>query len=565
MTETPFPQTGMGSILKTYRLRVPPRQREYRWREHHAKTLFEDLAKAVGSDDQEYFLGTVVTIQDKDGMLDILDGQQRLATVSILLSRIRTFLLTIEAGIAQSVELFLSEYDRHQRADVNKLKLNLTDNEFFGKWLLSAELPPPLPESSPLSHKRMRIAFITAAEYVEKIVAAENEKNYGDTLNKWIDFIEKKATVILFRVPSRDNAYKMFETLNDRGLRTTQADLVKNYLFGRAGDREQEAMNSWAQMVGALSSLQGDDAEIDDDKDDVTVVFLRCALICISGFLRRNAVYERVQAEARGPQTVIAHLAQLDSLAKVYERTFYQDHEFWKSYPDAARNAIQTINDFDIKPFRPAFVAVAAKFDVQEATRTFQFFVSLGVRMLIAASTRSGSVEENMAKVANAVFKGEIKTAEKFKAALAEITPSDAEFEAAFENARLSKGPLARYYLRSLERVVQRATYPWFVPNEDRETMTLEHILPETPESNWPQFSEEEHAAYWKRIGNLCLLPKGSNNDLRSANEKTKFAAYRNAPYELTRQISDVEHWTKETIIERQQLLAKLAVKAWPL
>jgi hypothetical protein len=565
MIDTSFPQTGIGSILKTYRMKVSPRQRDYRWRDHHIKTLFEDLAKAMDSDDQEYFLGTIVSIPDEDGVLDIIDGQQRLATTSILLSRIRAFLLLTEPGIAKSLESFLSEYDRHQRTDVNKLKLNLTDNDFFGKWLLSPELPPPLPDSAPLSHKRLRVAFVTAANHVEKIVAAVNAKGYGDKLNKWIDLIEKKATVILFRVPSRGNAYKMFETLNDRGLRTTQADLVKNYLFGRAGEREQEAMHSWAQMVGALSSLQGEDADADDDKDDITVIFLRCALMCIGGFLRKNAVYERVQNEAKGPQSVISHLAQLESLARIYERTFSQDHEFWKSYPDSMRYAIQTINEFDIKPFRCALVAIADKFEVKEATRAFQFFVSLGVRMLIAASTRSGSVEETMARVAMAVFKGEIKTTAKLKEALSDITPSDGEFSAAFETATLSKGPLARYYLRSLEKVVQKTQCPWFVPNEDKDLMTLEHILPENPDGNWPQFSEEEHAAYWRRIGNLCLLPKGPNCDLRSEKEKTKFAVYKTAPYELTRQISDAGHWTKETICERQKGLAKLALKAWPL
>jgi hypothetical protein len=314
-----------------------------------------------------------------------------------------------------------------------------------------------------------------------------------------------------------------------------------------------------------LSSLQGDDGEIDDEKDDITVVFLRCALMCIGGFLRKNAVYERVQSEAKGPQTVISHLAQLESLAKAYECTFYQDHEFWKPYPDSMRHAIQTINDFDIKPFRPALVAIAARFDAKDATRAFQFFVSLGVRMLIATSTRTGSVEETMAKVANAVFKGEIKNTAKLKEAVADITPSDPVFSAAFETATLSKGPLARYYLRSLERVVQKAPYPWFVPNEDRDTMTLEHILPEEPKGNWPQFTEAEHAAYWRRIGNLCLLPKGVNSDLRSADEKTKFAVYKGTPYELTRQISDAPHWTKETISERQKGLAKWALKAWPL
>jgi len=565
MIESSFPQTGIGAILKTFRMKVSPRQRDYRWREHHVKTLFEDLAKAMDSDDQEYFLGTIVSIPDEDGVLDIIDGQHRLATTSILLSRIRAFLLPTEPGIAKSLESFLSEYDRHQRSDVNKLKLNLTDNDFFGKWLLSPDLPPVLPDSASLSHKRLRAAFVTAANHVKAIVATVNEKGYGDKLNKWIDLIEKKATIILFRVPSRGNAYKMFETLNDRGLRTTQADLVKNYLFGRAGDREAEAMHSWAKMVGALSSLQSEDADVDDDKDDITVIFLRCALMCIGGFLRKNAVYERVQNEAKGPQTVISHLAQLESLARTYERTFYQDHEFWKPYPDSMRYAIQMINEFDIKPFRPALVAIADKFDVKEATKSFQFFVSLGVRMLIAASTRSGSVEETMAKVAATIYKGEIKTTAKLKEALADITPSDGEFSTAFETATLSKGPLARYYLRSMERVVQQTHYPWFVPVEDKDLMTLEHVLPEHSDGNWPQFSEEEHAAYWRRIGNLCLLPKSLNCDLRSAKEKEKFAVYKDVPYELTRQISEVKHWTKETIAERQKGLSKLALKAWPL
>lgn len=565
MIEGSLPQTGIGAILKTFRMKVSPRQRDYRWREHHIKTLFEDLAKAMDSDDQEYFLGTIVSIPDEEGILDIIDGQQRLATTSILLSRIRAFLLLTEPGIAKSLESFLSEYDRHQRTDVNKLKLNLTDNDFFGKWLLSPDLPPPLPESAPLSHKRLRTAFVTAADHVRRIVAAVNEKGYGDKLNRWIDLIEKKATVIFFRVPSRGNAYKMFETLNDRGLRTTQADLVKNYLFGRAGDRDSEAMHSWAQMQGALASLQGSDEDVDDEKDDITVVFLRCALMCTGGFLRRNAVYERVQREARGPQSVISNLAQLESLARVYERTFYQDHEGWKSYPDSMRYAVETINDFDIKPFRPALVAITAQFDIKETTKAFQFFVSLGVRMLIAASTRSGSVEENMARVANAIYKGQIKTAAKLKAELGDITPSDGEFGTAFETATLSKGPLARYYLRSLEKVVQKTQFPWFVPNEDKDVVTLEHVLPEHPEGNWPHFTEEEHAAYWRRIGNLCLLPKNMNSDSRSDNEKKKFALYKDVPYELTRQISSVDHWTKEKISERQKGLAKFALKAWPL
>ena len=95
--------------------------------------------------------------------------------------------------------------------------------------------------------------------------------------------------------------------------------------------------------------------------------------------------------------------------------------------------------------------------------------------------------------------------------------------------------------------------------------MTLEHVIPENPEGNWPQFTDEEHATYWRRIGNLCLLPKGINNDLRNVDEKAKFAVYERALYELTRQITDVPQWTKESICERQRVLAELALRAWPL
>ncbi|MGA2678332.1 MAG: DUF262 domain-containing HNH endonuclease family protein [Sedimentisphaerales bacterium] len=556
-----FDQMGIGTILKTYWLKVPPHQREYRWEDTHVVTLFEDLQKALTSDEPEYFLGTIVTIPDSDGVLEVIDGQQRLATITILLSQIRHYLQTIEPELALSVKPFLTEYDRGQRAEVPKLKLNLTDNEFFINTLTAQMLPMPLAASAPISNKRLRNAFLLAEDYVKKIIAPANPKNYGDELNKWIDFIVSNAEVILLRVPTGANAYKMFETLNDRGLKTSQADLVKNYLFGAAGGRYQEAQNAWSSMIGALSTLQGED----DEKEDITVIFLRSALMAIQGFLRKNEVYEAVQGLAKGPQTVITLLKNLEELAKVYAATFYQDHERWNKCPDSLKHAIQTINDFDIKPFRHAILSVAAKFEPKEITEVFQMFVSLGVRLLVASSTRSGNIEDNMARVAHKIFKGDIKTKKEVYKEIAGIIPSDEQFNQAFQAATVSKAQFARYYLRAMESVAQSKSEPWYVPNSDKELMTLEHVLPEEPGNNWPQFTEEEVEAYCKRIGNLCLLPKKPNNDLRSANQKEKFAVYKGCPYTLTSQIANVPKWTKDTIIQRQKTLADLAMKAWPL
>jgi uncharacterized protein with ParB-like and HNH nuclease domain len=86
-----------------------------------------------------------------------------------------------------------------------------------------------------------------------------SDKDYGDVLTNWVEFLEHKAIVILLKVPSDVNAYRMFETLNDRGLRTSQSDLVKNYVFGQCGERLPEAQQKWASMKALLESIEEDE------------------------------------------------------------------------------------------------------------------------------------------------------------------------------------------------------------------------------------------------------------------------------------------------------------------
>jgi hypothetical protein len=106
---------------------------------------------------------------------------------------------------------------------------------------------------------------------------------------------------------------------------------------------------------------------------------------------------------------------------------------------------------------------------------------------------------------------------------------------------------------------------PWFLPNDDRQTINLEHILPEKVDGNWPDFDQEKARVYAKRIGNLALLLAKSNSDLKSADFRTKKDVYKDSPYELTRQVSKAAKWNEEQIVRRQRGLAQLALKAWPL
>lgn len=550
-------QIGLGGILRSYRVAVPPNQREYSWTSEEVVTLFKDIKKAISETEPEHFLGTVVTIPRGLKSLEVVDGQQRLATTSILLAEIRNYLQNKESILAESITNdFLSDIDRDLRKRVTKLTLNLDDNEFF-RMMITHHLPGGVSRpDKPHSHQRIWDAFKEARTYIKHITAGADEKDHGDLLNKWVKFLEHSAQVVLLKVPSKMNAYKMFETLNDRGLKTSQADLVKSYLFEKAGDREMEAHQKWALMRGALESLE---------EEDITVNFLRHALMAISGYLREEAVYDTVQTKVKGSDGAIEFLASIEALAAIYVAIFNPEHEKWNAYPDAMRRAIQVLNLLNIRPMRPLIMAVANRFSAKEATDAFQAFISWGVRLLIASSTRSDSVIEPMAAAAHKVFIGDIEDTKSLKKELARIIPVDEQFRQAFEVATVSKSALARYYLRSLEMAAKGEAAPWFIPNDDKQAINLEHVLPEKREEHWPEWDDEKAKVYVRRLGNMALLLAKGNSDLKSYSFDKKKAMYKNSPYVLTRQIAKVPKWREEQIVKRQKGLADWALKAWPL
>ena len=102
-------------------------------------------------------------------------------------------------------------------------------------------------------------------------------------------------------------------------------------------------------------------------------------------------------------------------------------------------------------------------------------------------------------------------------------------------------------------------------PNDDRLAINLEHVLPEKPEGNWPQFGEDEVKLYRNRLGNFVLLRASENSHLKSAGFDVKRTTYAASPYSLTKQAGEEGGWTTGTIEQRQAALAALAVQTWPI
>jgi hypothetical protein len=439
---------------------------------------------------------------------------------------------------------------------VPKLRLNIDDNDLFGK-VINAEVPDDFTPTRP-SHSLLLAAAAEARRQVERIVSMVGPADEANLLEQWVSFIQHRALAVLLRVPDDADAYRMFETLNDRGLRTSQADLIKNYLFGRAGERFSEVQARWLSMRAALESL---------GEEDITVTFLRHALIVQLGHVREAEVYSKVQATATAQHGAVMFASALDNLATAYIATFNSEHERWNEYPPAARRAIQVLDLINIRPMRPLLLAIAAKMGKREATRSFSLLISLDVRLVIVGRTRSGSVEEKLADASRDVWARVIETVATLADDLAPITPGDREFQSVFEAARVSNQKLARYYLRSMETTARSEPEPWFIPQDDPTVVNLEHVLPRRTRGvrGWDRFADEDVRLLATRVGNLALLRASDNSRFNSRSFEEKRDTYGQSPYVLTKQLAEVSAWTPEAITARQARLALLAVETWPV
>lgn len=554
-SEITFRQMGIASIFKQYRLTVQPHQRDYSWTTKEVNTLFQDIAKAIRDNERGYFLGTIVTIPKSNEELQIIDGQQRLATVTILLAAFRDYLKTREPVLHEALNNhFLTGIDMHSRERTPQLKLNLDDNDYF-KARVTEQVD--IPEITRKSQDLLSEAFQEAKTRVINIVSGSEEKEHGDIINQWVDYLQSNAQVILLIVNNEANAYRMFETLNDRGLKTSQADLIKNYLYGRAEGRIQEVQQKWQLMRGALGTMA---------KKDITTIFLRHALTAIGGLIREYKVYEEIQQRARAPQPAVSLINTLESLAKTYVAIFNPEHDKWAPYSYSTRYAIEVLSFLDVKPARPLLLAITQKITNHNTLESFlTYCVSVCVRLMVANKTRTGSVEEGLAGAAHKIYIGDIIDIASLREELKNSVPQDEEFFRVFQTATVSHAKLARYYLRSLEMAAKDEREPWHIPNNDRNAINLEHILPDEPGDNWPQFTGEQVKMFRRRIGNLVLLRLSDNSFIKSAGFAVKKPILRESPYVLTRQAGEASEWNADDINNRQNILAEYALKAWPI
>lgn len=556
-----FEERGIASALAQRVLRVPLNQRSYAWESEEVQTLFDDLYRAFSDGEQIYFLGALVLTRGTGRQWEVADGQQRLATTSILISAVRDYLLELEdvEGAAKYQSTYLLDYDVRKKDSTPKLYLNFEDHEFFLNTILKpAQDRKGYTGQSFASHERLAEAAKLAASHVRKIVAAVPDSEKAGRLYDWIDFLNDAAKVIVIMVPGKvGNAFKMFETLNARGMEASKTDILKNFLFDLAQQRLHDVHPRWMSMLTTIESM---------GEDDLLMKFVRHYWISQNGPTTERDLGGAVERAIRTERQAVDMVSGLASNAVDYVALLSpRDHSRWNDFSREARDALFTISrELSGEQIRPLMLAVARNFSVKEAERAFAAMVSWSVRFLIAGGGGGGVLDRSYGQRAREVSKGEITTAKQLRERMADVVPSDTAFQGAFASASVRKTNLARYYLRALELFAKGEKRPQLVPSDDTMAVNLEHILPVNPSEDW-EVDEEVAAAYYRRLGNMVLLNAKQNVEIGNKSFREKRAVFRRSPFLLTSDVGTARKWGPVQIEQRQLTLSNMAPDVWPL
>ncbi|WP_404547844.1 DUF262 domain-containing protein [Bradyrhizobium diazoefficiens] len=241
----------MDRVSDSYAFEIPPYQRPYAWEKEQAVELLTDLLEAMDNTEVSggvYFLGSVVLIKSPaDPKSLVVDGQQRLTTLTILISVLRDLTSNEEVRIGRRSFVFQKANPDSGTVDRYRLLLRPQDRAFFSKFVQVPGATSELPDPANLQGSQQRIA--ENAAYFRQQLAAMNEERR----NKLVAFIIQRCYVVAVAVPTPESARRIFRVLNARGLDLTPTDILKADLLDRAGQaRELDLASRWEAIEQRL-------------------------------------------------------------------------------------------------------------------------------------------------------------------------------------------------------------------------------------------------------------------------------------------------------------------------
>ena len=562
--------TNFNTENRTYRqllgngltYQVPRFQRDYSWGEEEWEDLWHDIVGTLPADGEPaHYMGYLVLQTSDNRVFEVIDGQQRLTTVSlIVLAGMRVLKrLIAEPRDAQANErrldqiraTYIGYLDPVTLTARNKLALNRNNDGYYRDYLVP--LAEHLPQRGfPASTHSMRKGFEWFDRRLKDHVKAASDP--GMALAQFIETMSDKLFFTVITVADELNAYKVFETLNARGVRLSATDLLKNWLFSvlAQGDEQQHHMaeldRRWEGMVGRLGSESLPD-------------FLRMHWNSRNPFARQSELFKTIRARARTREAVFALLRDMDEDVDTYLALTQPEGSQWR--PEWKSDA-QDLRMFAVRQPFPMLMAARRRLSEADFGVLLRATVVIAFRFNVIGSQHTGEQERVYHAAATLLNREPMAGLPQVLEALRPVYRSDAAFRADFaeksiKTTQTRNAKLVRYILRRLERQAGGTDF-----DVDSPTYTIEHVLPQSPDAGWDAFSDRDLESFTYRIANMVMLEAGANRSAANRPYAEKRPSLAESAILLTRRLAEQnDEWNPTRLAARQQQLAAIATSIW--
>jgi len=510
-------------------------------------------------------MGAIVLESGERKQFRVIDGQQRMATLSILILACVDYLYSrADKGVdaaanKERAALLESSYlgakDPTSLRITPKLKLNANDDDFFQLNLAQRKPPQGGVRGLRDSEKLLWDCFLF---FRGKIQEKFSHREKGEDVAAFIsETVTERLVFISVRVQDQLSAYTVFETLNARGLELTETDLLKNYLLSLADRLSKSQMDpvirQWARITARIGIASFPE-------------FLRHHLNSQREYVRQKQLFKTIKRDVTTLDHVFALLDRLEKDAAWFEALNDYASQFWLDY-QGAKEHVRVLNLFNVSQYTPLILSAKDVFTApRDLVEILRYCAVLSVRFNGVGRRSTHILEEIYNRAALEVRRGTATTLAAVRHTLRPIYIPDEEFEADFSTLRLrnrnTSGKRLRYILARIEKQLSGTDI-----NDEGMAATVEHILPENPgEVGWEHFTVEAHERSYERVGNYSLLERGLNGQQAgNAAFAQKSAVYEHSHYRTSKDLAQFTDWTEEAITKRQADMAKVAKTVWAL
>ena len=530
---------------------IPVYQRDYNWQEKHCQTLFNDIKNlADNSDINSHFIGSIVFIHDGVYItgrtrLDIIDGQQRMTTLTLLFLALHYKLR--EVGNERKARQIYNQYIINEYIDDGTLKLvppdeNLKILERIAKNRLNE-----------LEEDRDKNIVKNFFYFKEKI---ENFRE--EDLEKFFIGMEKLIYVEISLEKGKDDPQKIFESLNSTGLDLSQGDLIRNYIL--MGLEREEQSKIYKEIWVPIEN----NCKVTDGEKIINYVsdFLRDYLTLKNNKIPvKNKVFEEFKSFYRNTDS-LEEIKEYSKCYAVLKKPNLEKEPVIRKNLEYLKVLDQTVvNPFLIGILKDYRDNLISKEDLKEILEILQSYLW---RRYITGEP-SNSLNKIFQNMYTKISKEKNYVKDLKKNLLLNVFPTDEELKNNLKIKAVYKDKeKLRYIFERLENSFHNEVIDF-----SNEKITIEHILPQNPNKYWKEkYSEEEleeMLEYKDTISNLTLTGSNSNLSNKSFIEKRdeEQHGYKNSKLFLNKYLGEQKEWNLLKMEERFEILYNNIIKIW--